>query len=912
MPEQVTLIVDGREVPAQKGEKLIAAAERGGTYIPRFCYHPRMRSVGMCRMCLVEVKGPRGYSLQPACYMDVAPGMEIITSSTKVRKAQDGVLEMLLVNHPLDCPVCDKGGECPLQDQTLTFGPGESRFVEEKRHWDKPIPISTLVYLDRERCIQCDRCTRFASEVAGEPLINFAGRGDQVEVGIFPGQPFKSYFSGNTVQICPVGALTATPYRFKARPWDLEQVESTCTSCSVGCRVAVQSSSNHVIRYLGVDSDPVNQSWLCDKGRFDFEAISSPRRLTQPLVKRGDDEIEASWAEALAAAARGIGEVAKLHGPNAVAVIGGARLANEDAYAWAKLAKGIIGTDSTDARLGDGLLAEAVLGLPRATIQEACNARAVLTLAPDLSEELPILHLRLRCAVVEAGLPIVELTPARSGISLLARITLTYRPGEALDLVRQLLGKDGVRSAGPSAPSTPGGAGAQAAALAQARELLGIGEASPGDGVVVILGRPSLAETASSVLAGVAGLVEALPGAKWLPAGRRANINGALDMGLAPGMLPGRVTLEGGRARYTRAWGRVPEHRGSGTTGSLARAAGGEPIALILLGADPISDFPDKRLARMALDRAAFVCSVDCLPNASNARADVVLPAAMYAERAGTTTNLEGRITRLAQKVVPPGNCLPDWMIASELATALGADLGLDSLDAIWDEIAALAPSHVGITRAALAAPGARDGLIAPLPTTPVTLGGRPPGHPPGLPALDPMATPGLSSAEMLADPDVEGAPESWTAAGPGPAAQVVGGHGGDPSIGAISPPSLVSFAGAIRAPEVPRPDAYGLRLVVGRSLFDQGTLLGACPSLAPLSATPRLRVNPYDLDRLGKATGDRVRAHTARAATVVEVIADAGVVRGTAVLGFNLAGGGAGDLIDVTAAVTDIRLEST
>jgi NADH-quinone oxidoreductase subunit G len=907
MPEQVSIVVDGKEVPAQKGEKLIAAAERGGTYIPRFCYHPRMRSVGMCRMCLVEVKGPRGYSLQPACYLDVAPGMEIVTNSAKVRKAQDGVLEMLLVNHPLDCPVCDKGGECPLQDQTLTFGPGESRFVEEKRHWDKPIPISTLVYLDRERCIQCDRCTRFASEVAGEPLINFAGRGDHVEVSIFPGVPFNSYFSGNTVQICPVGALTATPYRFKARPWDLEQVESTCTSCSVGCRVAVQSSSNHVIRYLGVDSDPVNQSWLCDKGRFDFEAINSPRRLTHPLVKRGDEEVEASWGDALARVARGIGEVAKLHGSNAVAVIGGARLPNEDAYAWAKLAKGILGTDSTDASLGDGLPAEVVLGLPRATIEEACNARAVLTLAADLAEELPILHLRLRGAVVEAGLAIVELVPARSPTSSLARVTLTYRPGEALDLVRQLLGQNGARSAGPSAPSTPSGGGAQATALALARELLGIGEPNPGDGVVVILGRPSLAETASSVVAGVAGLVEALPGARWLPAARRANINGALDMGLAPGLLPGRVTLEGGRALYTKAWGRVPEHRGSGTKGSLVRAAGGEPMALILLGADPISDFPDRRLARLALDRAAFVCSVDCLPNASGAHADVVLPAAMYAERGGTTTNLEGRITRLAQKVVAPGTARPDWMIASELAAALGADLGLDSLDAIWDEIAALAPSHAGITRAALAAPGARDGLIAPLPATPVTIGARR-----ALPALDPMATPGLASADMFADPDVEGAPEGWTVDGAADPGRMVGGHGGDDGTGPVPPPSVVSFAGGGRVPEVPRPDAYGLRLVVVRSLFDQGTLLGECPSLAPLSAPPRLRVNPYDLDRLGKATGDRVRAHTARAATVVEVLADAGVVRGTAVLGFNLAGGGAGDLIDATAAVTDIRLEST
>ncbi len=228
----------------------------------------------MCRMCLVEVEGPRGATLQPACFIEAGEGMVVDTTSEKVKKAQDGVLEFLLANHPLDCPVCDKGGECPLQDQTLAYGPGETRFIEEKRHFEKPIAISDLVLLDRERCIQCARCTRFASDVAGEAQIDFAGRGDRVEVSTFPTEPFSSYFSGNTVQICPVGALTATPYRFTARPWDLDQVESTCTACSVGCRVAVQSSQNRLTRLLGIDSEPVNHGWLCDKGRFSFESVN--------------------------------------------------------------------------------------------------------------------------------------------------------------------------------------------------------------------------------------------------------------------------------------------------------------------------------------------------------------------------------------------------------------------------------------------------------------------------------------------------------------------------------------------------------------------------------------------------------------------------------------------------------------
>ena len=302
-PRPCVLTVNGKEIEAQPGELVIEAAERNGTYIPRFCYHPRMEPVGMCRMCVVEIDTGRGPALQPACMIPVAPDMKVDTESEVTKKAQDGVLEFLLINHPLDCPVCDKGGECPLQDQTLSYGPGESRFVEEKRHFEKPIMISDLVALDRERCILCDRCTRFADQVAGDTLIHFQDRGNQTQVNTFPDHPFASYFSGNTVQICPVGALTATPYRFKARPWDLDQVESTCTTCSVGCRTLVQSSRNEILRYQGVDVDPVNWGWLCDRGRFGFGSVNSDDRLGAPLARQGDALREVPWGEALSAAA---------------------------------------------------------------------------------------------------------------------------------------------------------------------------------------------------------------------------------------------------------------------------------------------------------------------------------------------------------------------------------------------------------------------------------------------------------------------------------------------------------------------------------------------------------------------------------------------------------------------------------
>src|SRR6476646_1957176 len=393
-PDAVNLTINGRPVVARKGDLVIAAAQRIGDYIPRFCYHERMTSVGMCRMCLVDIDTGRGPALQPSCMVSVAPGMVVNTKSQAAVKAQEGIIELLLANHPLDCPVCDKGGECPLQDQSFTHGPGESRYIEEKRHYEKPIPISDIVFLDRERCVLCDRCTRFADEVAGDALIHFVQRGNNTQINTFPDEPFASYFSGNTVQICPVGALTAKPYRFKARPWDLSEIESTCSGCATGCRIVVQSSRDEVVRYLGVDSEPVNWSWLCDKGRFGYEATNSPDRVVEPLVRNGDDLAQTSWSVALSSAAALIEEARSAGGASSIAVLGGAHGTNEDAYAWARLAKDVIGTPNVYCQFGDGLPA-AVLARPRATIAEMAAASTIILLGPDLKEERGVLYLRV-------------------------------------------------------------------------------------------------------------------------------------------------------------------------------------------------------------------------------------------------------------------------------------------------------------------------------------------------------------------------------------------------------------------------------------------------------------------------------------------------------------------------------------
>ena len=859
--QMVTLVVDGVEVSAPEGEMLVDAAKRGDVEIPVFCYEPKLGPpVGACRMCLVEIEGiPK---LQTACSTPVRDGMVVYTQTGRVNEAQNAVVEFLLVNHPLDCPVCDKGGECPLQDQTLSYGPGESRFIEEKRHFEKPIPVSDLVLLDRERCILCDRCTRFAKEVAGDPLIHFMDRGNQTEVNTFPDHPFASYFSGNTVQICPVGALTASPYRFKARPWDLDQVESTCTSCSVGCRIVVQSSRNRVLRYEGVDNDAVNWGWLCDKGRFDFEAVNSDDRLGEPLVRDEGLLLKAStWSDALRRAVKSIRQGLDRSGPEGFAVIGGARLTNEDQYAWVKFTKGLIGSDNVDAQLGDGVPAEAVLGLPRATIDDACRpGGTVLVLGPDAKEELGILYLRLRHAVLNDGVKLVEMASVGTGLTdELARVSLRYRPGYALPVVRALLAGDADDVVGGV---TPEAIRAAAAAL--------------GDGpLTVIVGRANLAESGRSIAAAAAAIHHTRADVRFLSALRRANVHGALELGLAPGLLPGRVTLDGGRDWYAERWPNVPSVKGLDTAGILRAAADGKLDVLVLLGADPLADYPDRYLAEAGLTGARNVIALDQFLTESVKQADVVLPVAGFAEVDGTTTNLEGRVSALARKVTAPRTAQSDWMVAAELAYRLGHDLGLESPGQITAEIAAVAPAFAGLSRDALTAPGGSDGVVVMLPTRRNGDAGAGDAEAGGTSTGDPTTgtPPEVQATHLL--PPATGVPlPVWTI---------------------IDPPSV---------------DAYSLRLVVTRKLYDRGTLVANSPWLSELAEPATLRLSPHDFDRLGVAVGDDVRVTSNRGNVSVPTVPDPGVPRGIAHLHANKAGGRANVLIDGNAPITDVRVE--
>ena len=889
----VEITVDGTAVAAIPGEMLIAACERSGTYIPRFCYHPRMAPVGMCRVCLVEVDTGRGFALQPSCMVPVTDAMLVSTDSEATKKAQDGVLEFLLINHPLDCPVCDKGGECPLQDQTMAYGPGETRFVEEKRHFSKPIAISETVYLDRERCILCDCCTRFADEVAGDALIHFMGRGNHTEVNTFSDEPFASYFSGNTVQICPVGALTAVPYRFKARPWDLTETLSTAWVDSVGSRVAVQASRNRVLRVLGTDADAVNWGWLSDKERFGFEALNSDDRLTFPMIRdavgdEGTELREAGWGEAL----DHVAEALRATGPERVAVLGGARLTNEAQYMWAKLAKGVIGTDNVDAQLGDGLDPQLVLGLPRATIDDACRpGGTVLLIGPDPKEELGTLYLRLRHAIVNDGVRLIEVTPRATGLSHLAAQSLRPRPGTTGRLVSCLAVSlidnsadvessvaepvrasilERLKRLRPGSQEQAQGRADRTTLIRRGRTLLDWAASPTGvtgseieaaaqalsqasGGVTVILGRASLAESPQELERAVVELAKSalvsLPSVRFLPALRRGNVLGAFEAGLAPGLVPGRVRLEdaGDDALPAQAWPRLPASAGLDAAGILRAAARGEIDVLVLVGADPLNDFVDRDLAYRGLRGASLVVAVDLFMNdSSSLAAHVVLPAAGPTECDGTFTNLEGRVSVTSRKVTPPGTARPDWMIATDLAEGIepGSCTGIDSPEAIRAELAQISEIHASITERALNQNPVEGVLLA------------------GTNATSPAA--------------------GW--------------HGG------------LAVTGPAGREDLPED---GFLLVATRTMYDDGVMLRHCPTSRGLAPSATARVNPAELDRIGLDGGAEVRVASASGHIEATLTADEGIPAGSLAVNWLAPGAPANSLIAAGDDVTVVTVEA-
>jgi NADH-quinone oxidoreductase subunit G len=664
--DEVTLTIDGIEVTAPKGTLVIRVAETMGIEIPRFCDHPLLAPAGACRQCLVEVEGQR--KPVASCTTPIADGMVVRTQLTSpvAKKAQEGQMEFLLINHPLDCPMCDKGGECPLQNQAMSTGRVDTRFHDQKREYPKPIPLSTQVLLDRERCVLCQRCTRFSDEIAGDRFIDLMERGSVEQIGIDPAEPFNSYFSGNTVQICPVGALTGAQYRFRARPFDLVSTPSACEHCAAGCAQRTDSRRGKVMRRMAGNDPQVNEEWNCDKGRWGFQYATAFDRITTPLVRdaKTGELREASWSEALVVAAEGLRNARD--GAHGIGVLTGGRLTVEDAYAYAKFARVALRTNDIDFRARPvsaeetEFLASSVVDVTDVTYADVEAAPVAVVVGLEPEEECPILFLRMRKAVRKRGQRVYAVAPFLSrGFEKLHATLVSTVPGaegEALEAVREALSAQGaILFVGERLATVPGG-------LSAAAKLAG--------------------ETGAKLA--------------WVP--RRAGDRGAVDAGCLPNLLPGGrpVSDAAARAELAGVWdlaaGIIPSQAGRDTDQIIEAANAGRIGALVVAGVDP-ADLADPRAAEQALEKVPFLVSLELRLSAVSRRADVVFPVAPAVEKAGSFVNWEGRL-RTFEKVLDT-TAMSDARVLDALAAQLGMDLNTGDVTAIRRELGSMPPSRV-------------------------------------------------------------------------------------------------------------------------------------------------------------------------------------------------------------------------
>jgi NADH-quinone oxidoreductase subunit G len=690
-PNWITFEIDGKQVRAPEGAMLVDAAKHGDVEIPYFCYEPKLgQPVGACRMCLVEVEGiPK---LQTACSTPVRDGMGVNTTSDRVKHAQNAIVEFLLVNHPLDCPVCDKGGECPLQDISYGWGAGRSRFIDPKRHFKKPLELSPLVAIDRERCILCYRCVRFSQEVAEDYQLVFLERGDHTFVGTHDGRPYVAPFSGNIIELCPVGALTSTAYRFRARPWDIEGSGTVCTMCPSQCNVELTVRDDvKVVRVLARDNEDVDDGWLCDKGRFGYQAFASPERITAPLVRDGGFLREVSWERALSEAARTL----ERSGEKTAALVGGFAT-NEEGFLVQHLLRKGLGSPHVDSRVAGRLAGRHARAFARpalsAKVSDIDHAGAILVLDTELVEEAPILDLRVRKAVRRNAARLVVASSRPSTLDPNATAALRFAPGTAEaalaalatalgspraasdsleDLATKARASEGFR---PGAQLTNGrqprtGADAVRAAADVLRDA--------GDVVVIWGERVAGGERGDQALEALLALASALgvdgndeSGLIEVPPG--TNGRGLREVGCTPTLEPG---LEDAAAAGMTA----------------AEIAESDALGALLLF--------EASLPEAAFERASAVIAFSQFRDeALDEHADVVFPAAVYAEKEGTVTHPDGRLQRVRQALGHPNQARAGWWVLAELCERTGAGVGILSSPMVTELLAEAVPFYAGIT----------------------------------------------------------------------------------------------------------------------------------------------------------------------------------------------------------------------
>jgi NADH-quinone oxidoreductase subunit G len=686
-PQTITFSVDGREVQAPENMMLADAAKLGDIEIPVFCYEPKLgQPVGACRMCLVEIEGmPK---LQTACSTAVKDGMVVHTSSERARTAQEAVVEFLLINHPLDCPVCDKGGECPLQDITFGWGGGISRFIEPKRHFQKPLELSPLIAIDRERCILCYRCVRYSQEVAEDYQLVLLERGEHTFVGTFDGHPYVAPFSGNIIELCPVGALTSRPYRFRARPWDIEGAGSICTLCPAQCNTSLTVRDERVLRVLARDHHEVDDGWLCDKGRFAYQAIHVDERITAPMIRDGGVLRSVGWERALDEA---VGSLRRA-GSNVAALAGGGAT-NEEGLLLSRLLRDVLGSPHlASSPVGNVSLANwRALSDPAlaASVPDLEFAHAVLVLDCEPLDDAPILDLRIRKGVRRNGVRLFVASPRASALDPVAAARLRFAPERGAELVWALVAAlkrdstldDAARAAGTTA----------AAVTELARDLRAAGEE-----VVIVYGEQLLSGGGGGLLSladalGLAGR----PGAGLLGIPDAANGRGLREVGVMPNAGPGLT-------RPKLASGREPA--------AIAKALGsGELSALYLLGVDPLLSYPDAPAWERALEHATTVVAhAAFLTRGLREHATVIFPSESSAEKEGTITHPDGRVQRLRPAIGHVNEVRSEWRVLRELGRMLGGQIGPDNAAALSAELFATVDMYGGLTLEKLAGHGIR------------------------------------------------------------------------------------------------------------------------------------------------------------------------------------------------------------
>ncbi len=727
----VTLTIDGVQVSVPKGTLIVEAAKQIENEIPVFCYHAKMDPVGMCRMCLVEVGTPaiNRETRQPeldedgnpiirffpkpmtACTTPVSEGMVVKVDSEAALDDRKAVLEFLLTSHPLDCPVCDKGGECPLQDLTLRHGPGRSRFdYEDKQHFPKKYPLGDLIVLDMERCVICTRCVRFQNEIAHDPVLAIENRGRQAHIVSYSQPKFDSHYSGNTADVCPVGALTTRDFRFGARAWEMTNIPSVCNHCAVGCNTVLGTRTGKIKRIMPRQNEAVNESWICDKGRFGHHFNGSPNRLTMPLVRKDGELVETSWSEALDVIGQRFEAIKAADGPDALGGIAGARLSNEDLYLFQKLFREAIGTHNIDHRLGLGATLDDetayTVGVGCGTdLERVGKGTAILVLGSDLDQEAPILYLRVAGASVKRGAYVINAGGRKTKLDAQAQTSLRYRYGTVAHLALGLLAsivEENLVDEGWLESRTTGFAALkdvlQNYTPAQVAEVTGVdAEAiktaaktfAEADNGIIIFGLetgndPALqaAVEALALVTGHAGrpnngVIAVLP---------HANSRGAADMGVVPDRLPGYVPLEGD----------------SGLSAPEMLAADSGIKGMLIAGADPAAD---DETYKNALEKLDFLVVQELFLTETARLADVVLPVKGTAERDGTFTNLERRVQAFDAGVPSPGEAWSDWLVFCGISGRLGAEWAYASADGVMAEIAERVPLYASMEFENLTAP---------------------------------------------------------------------------------------------------------------------------------------------------------------------------------------------------------------